>query len=428
MKGRKPEILFSEPVNEVLGNPPGKILRFGSAIIFIVFIFFIVFAWLIEYPDLVSSQIEITTINPPVSLIAKTSGRIKKLAITDREKVFAGKLIAVLETTASVEEVNKLGILLDSVVKPEKINAGSIPYLSKLGELQPYYSVFKKNLEDLQNFVSNDYYGNKMNSLSQEIDALREYIKKIGTKEKLYIENQILDKSRYMRDSILYIQKVIPQSEFENSHQIYIRNNIELQEVRLENSAKLIELVQKGQMLHDYELTANTERDRFITSLRESFNNLKAQYTIWRDTFLLIAPVEGTTTFTKFWSENQSVVKDETVFSIVPENSGEIIGRIDLKMQRSGKVKTGQSVNIKLSGYPYLEYGIIRGIIKSKSLVPAGDHYVIEVELPNGLVTKYGKKLEFTQKMQGTAEIITEKISLLEKIINPIRYLNTKNK
>jgi HlyD family secretion protein len=85
-------------------------------------------------------------------------------------------------------------------------------------------------------------------------------------------------------------------------------------------------------------------------------------------------------------------------------------------------------VNIKLSGYPYLEYGIVRGIVKSKSLVPSGDAYVIDIALPNGLTTLYGKPLDFTQNMQGTAEIITEDIRLLQKIVNPFRYMISKNK
>jgi HlyD family secretion protein len=122
------------------------------------------------------------------------------------------------------------------------------------------------------------------------------------------------------------------------------------------------------------------------------------------------------------------VVKDEPVVSIVPVETGNFLGRIDLKMERSGKVKTGELVNIKLSGYPYLEYGMVRGIVKSKSLVPSSDIYIIEIELPNGLTTLYGIPLDFTQNMQGTAEIITKNIRLLQKIVNPFRYMATKNR
>jgi HlyD family secretion protein len=149
---------------------------------------------------------------------------------------------------------------------------------------------------------------------------------------------------------------------------------------------------------------------------------------MWENNYLLISPIDGVVSFTRFWSANQSVLKDEPVINIVPLETGIFLGRINLKMQRSGKVKTGQIVNIKLSGYPYLEYGMVRGIVKSKSLVPTGDAYIIEIELPNGLSTLYGTKLDFTQNMQGSAEIITEDVRLLQKIINPFRHLISKNK
>jgi len=122
------------------------------------------------------------------------------------------------------------------------------------------------------------------------------------------------------------------------------------------------------------------------------------------------------------------VSKDESVLNIIPFEQGNFIGRVDLRMQRSGKVKPGQKVNIKLSGYPYLEYGMVKGVVRSKSLVPTGDAYIIEITLPEGLTTLYGKKLEFTQNMQGTAEIMTDSLRLIQKIVNPLRYLATRNK
>ena len=60
---------------------------------------------------------------------------------------------------------------------------------------------------------------------------------------------------------------------------------------------------------------------------------------------------------------------------------------------RSGKVKTGQKVNIRLQNFPENEYGILRGIVTNVSLVPVqtGDavYYAVEVSLPDNLVTTY---------------------------------------
>jgi HlyD family secretion protein len=71
---------------------------------------------------------------------------------------------------------------------------------------------------------------------------------------------------------------------------------------------------------------------------------------------------------------------------------------------------------------------MIRGIVKSKSLVPSGDSYIIEISLPDGLSTMYGVKLDFTQNMQGTAEVMTDNLRLLQKIVNPFRYLISRNR
>ena len=94
--------------------------------------------------------------------------------------------------------------------------------------------------------------------------------------------------------------------------------NIELQQARLDHSSKSIELAEKRQLLQDYRITQVEEKDKFVSVLRESFLNLNAQLNLWENTYLLISPIDGIVSFTKFWSANQSVVKDEPVVSIVP--------------------------------------------------------------------------------------------------------------
>jgi len=396
--------------------------------LFVLFLLFLLFSWIIKYPDRIPAPVEITTEIPPATLVTKVTGRIKALCVNNKDSVTRNQLLAVMETTASVEEIAVLRKLTASLLIPEKANVDSIPVLSRLGELQSYYAVFMKNLAIVESFFRNDYYGNKIESINKEIAATEEYLKRLSVKEKLYSENLSLEAGKHRRDSILFFNKVIPESELELSHQALLRTKIELQQVRLDHSEKSIELAQKRQLVKDYSISRLTERDKIVSDLRESFMILKAELNIWENTYLLKSPVDGIVTFTRYWTENQIVVKDEPVLNVIPHKAGNYLGRMNLKMLRSGKVKPGQLVNIKLSSYPYLEYGMLRGIIRTKSMVPSKDAYIIEIELPDGLTTLYGKKLEFTQNMDGTAEIITEDLRLLQKMINPLRYLLSKNK
>jgi multidrug resistance efflux pump len=427
-ENKQHDIIYSEPVNEIMGHPPGKILRWGNAIILIAFVLFILLLWLIKYPDIIPAPVEITTVNPPVTLVSKLTGRIKNLYVRDKDTINSGKLIAVMETAASIDDMNKLKEIVDTISNPERIMLSSLPEFTELGEIQSYWGSFRKSLSDFNNYNLNDYYGSKIKSLTQEIDAILVYIGRVKVKENLSAENQLLELRKFKRDSLLYLSGVYSESDLEKSRQSLIRLNMELQQVRLDHSDKSIELAGKKQELEDYRIKKLEDREKYYSVLNESFLNLKAQIKIWENNYLLISNVSGIVTFTKFWSENQIVNKDETVLSIVPLKTGDYVGRINLKMNRSGKVKVGQEVNIKLSGYPYMEYGMVKGIVKSKSLVPSGDSYVIELILPSGLTTLYGKPLDFTQNMQGTAEIITEDLRLLQKIINPFRYMISRNK
>ncbi len=53
MKEKKAEILYSDQVNEIISDPPKKIIRWGTVVIFSVFVLLIILAWLIKYPDIV---------------------------------------------------------------------------------------------------------------------------------------------------------------------------------------------------------------------------------------------------------------------------------------------------------------------------------------------------------------------------------------
>ena len=97
---------------------------------------------------------------------------------------------------------------------------------------------------------------------------------------------------KYRRDSLLHESGVFSESELEKSRQSLIRINIELQQVRLDHSAKSIELAEKRQLLQDYRIKKLEEGEKYNSVLSESFLNLKAQLKMWENTYLLVAPVQ----------------------------------------------------------------------------------------------------------------------------------------
>ena len=430
MEKKADNIRYSEPVTEIMGRPPRKLLRHGSGIILMVILIFFFFLWLIRYPDNIPAPVEITTRNPPVTLVSKVAGRIRNLYAGDNDPVKAGQMLALMESTASVNEIVKIRKLTDTITDPALAISMTLdlPGYKQLGEIQNYWASFVKQLTDYNNCLLNDYYGKKAESLIEEIRVMESFLSRLKEKEDLFSENVELGRKKFRRDSLLFAEGVFSESDFERSRQDLILLSIDLQQVRLDHTTAAIGLAEKRQLLQDYGIKRVEERERYYSLLNEAFLNLKAQLVIWENTYTLVSPFNGRVSFTRFWSVNQTVGLNDPVMTVIPDETGDFVGRIMLKMNRSGKVRSGQAVNIKLSGFPFLEYGMLRGVVISKSLVPEGDSYVIEVGLPGGLTTLYGKTLEFNQNMQGTAEIITDNTRLLEKILNPLRHLAARNR
>ena len=113
--------------------------------------------------------------------------------------------------------------------------------------------------------------------------------------------------------------------------------------------------------------------------------------------------------------------------TVGPEYPSAMIGRMKLPIKGSGKVKPGLDVKIRFSNYPPSEYGVVKAKIGRISLVPDDNHYFVDVSLTDGLKTTYGKTLEFHPEMQGEAEIITEDVRLLLRIMRPLEALFKNN-
>ena len=104
-----------------------------------------------------------------------------------------------------------------------------------------------------------------------------------------------------------------------------------------------------------------------------------------------------------------------------------MIGKAKVPVVGAGKVKAGQRVNIKLHGFPYLEYGFLTAYVTAISSMPDEKFYIATLELDSNLETSYGKKIPYVADLMGEAEIVTEDLSVAERMIGPVRYLWHRN-
>ncbi len=198
----------------------------------------------------------------------------------------------------------------------------------------------------------------------------------------------------------------------------------------IESSIKNIrmQITQLSGSLLDIEQQYCEKKNDLENGIKTSVSQLLVEIEQWEQTYVFISPIDGRVAFTNYWTTNQNVTVGENIFTIIPCNSQEMIGKAKMPVARSGKVVLGQRVNIHFTNFPDIEYGMVKGIVKNISAVSnidvhTGDYYIVEIGMPYGLNTTYRKKLPFILGMQAQADIVTEDISLLERFFLPLKKI-----
>ena len=428
--------LRSEEFQEVLSRIPSWIERWGITLIFIVLAGLLIGSYFFKYPDIVSAPVVVSTENLPADVVARTSGRIDYLSVYEQETVYKNQIMGALESTANTENV----LLLDSLLmhKTEFLTlSDSIHifdslrlYKFSLGEIQSSYGSFLKSYEDLNYFLQINYHNKKImvvekqKSVQQTLlnQSVKQYDlnkKQLETAQKIFTSDSAL----FSKDVISAIDFEIAKNTFYQSRQVYENAKSSIEHQRLA-------ILQLDQQIFDLEQQRQEQLSQLQLSFTNSYEQLKAQIAQWKQNYLIQSPIDGIVTFTRYWQDNQNVTIGQAILTVVPNEQQRITGKIFLPPARAGKVKTGQTVNVKFDDFPYMEYGMVKVKITNIALVPITENgarsYVLEVDFPDNLLTTYRKTLTFRQQMSGYAEIITDNLSLLERLLNPIRALFKK--
>ena len=425
--------LRSEDFQEILGEVPPWILRWGITTIAAVIVVLLIGSSIFKYPDTISSTMTLTGTTPTANVVAKASGKLKMLCVNDEDFVGTGQVLAVIDNPAKAEDVLDLKKYLTDIQHSLE-NIDTLPTRQlELGTIQDLYSSFYLTLTDYLKFKQLYYYPKKIEFTKDKLHRNEVYYDN-QLKQKEIIEEQAeLVKKQYERDSSLYKEGVLSAEELENSKTGYLQSRLSLENMysNLENIQ--ITLVQLRESLLDAENQYIDKKSTLETQMNNLVNQLFSAIQIWEQTYVLKAPVDGKITFTNYWAENQDIMASEDVFSIVPNAQGEIIGKALLPIARSGKVEKGQKVNIRFQNFPENEYGVVKGIVDNISRVPVNTVnpslginepvYIVSIELPDGLTTTYRKELPFLPKMQAQADIITEDITLLERLFMPFKKI-----
>src|SRR5690606_28166887 len=295
--------LRSEEVQEILTKVPHWMIRWGNVLFLSLIIMLLAMSWFIKYPDIITSKAIITTQVPPQKEYAKTTGKLAKIFVKDNQIVAKNQSLAILENTASYQDVFMLQTITDTL----KINNKSFDFPIEnmpvlfLGEMDTDYAIFENSYlqyvlnKDLQPF-SNEAMANRV-SLSE----LNTRLENMKAQKELNRAELAFKKKDLERNQILYDKGVISAMEFENKQLDYLQAERNFTTMSASISQLREAVSNASSTSRSTEINKTKENIILLKNVIQSFNQLKTGLKDWELRYLLKSDMAGKISFQKPW-------------------------------------------------------------------------------------------------------------------------------
>lgn len=408
---------------------PLGIVRWGNSLVLICFLLIMIFASIFSFNEVLQGEVVVTSENPPVQIIAERTGKISGIFFKAGDSIAEGEVLGILENNADDKDVIFLKKKLENalpVYSSTEILDAEFPGQLNLGtSIQPFYNSF---LNTYRRLIM-DY------SLREDIIHSRKFQEQLSAQNKslqnkeqelLLTQQTLLTLERNLeRYQKLFNKGVVSQYDLEKVENIYLDEKRKFYSQDQQFNQLLLE---RSALEKDQLLITNSDFKNFNFQEAELIlaqQNLLNQINSWEETFLLTSPIHGKLSYNNIWGRFQAVELGEVVFTVTPFDRQKLIGKCRVPIQNSGKIQKGQQVFLKLDNHPYREWGMVKASVNSVSAIQTTGNetgYVVYLAIED-LTTSYGKELILNQELVGTAEILLEKSSILNRIFYQFRSL-----
>jgi len=174
------------------------------------------------------------------------------------------------------------------------------------------------------------------------------------------------------------------------------------------------------------------ELEKGLSELRKQ--NLQLQSERERQ---VVSPVTGTVSVV-YSHQGQEVIAQQSLITISPEDTM-LEAQLYVPSRSIGFIEAGQEVILRIEAFPYQKFGMLNAQIKDVSasvLLPEESQAAIDIPEPyfkvnavlaDQFILAFGKQFALRPGMQIRADVVLEKRSLLEWILEPL-FINGHTK
>ncbi len=408
----------------------------GRALLYIVLLFVgiaITWAWWSKVDVVASAPFRLVPLGQVKTMQAQRGGEIELIGVKEGEQVEKGQVLFKLkswETWGELREWEQAKMAFQKAeydlktVVPQRtrLNRETIGALEqRLSVLQRFMAAHQNALEDYQSDVGDVEGSNSKVSdvgLQAQIgfrQAEIDHLKQEFLQQKTLFERELISRADMNRARVQYLSALsaLPSRMSE----IY-KNEMAVADLKRQiTEARIAHEREASQMQHAYE-TAH---------LRLEQARKRIDRTLEAESDLILAPESGIVTQVVVNAIGQVINKGQPLIALAP-TSAPMVAEVMVLNKDVGLLKPGQLVKLKYDAYAFQDFGIKRGWLTYISPDAVIDERmgpifkgVVELEENTMHVQGYDKPLMFG--MKGTAEVMTDRQSVLLMLLSPLRQL-----
>lgn len=425
----KIEQIRSDEVQEIISAVPSWMIRWGITLIFGLILMLIALSWFIKYPDIIFGNATLTTLEPPVKLVVKSSGKLTNILLTDGSIVEKNQVIAEMENPVTQDGIGFLKNYVLEIRNYLKSSKNDLPLVNEnhvFGAMQTTFNDLQKNLKDLQELKQNNFSVQKIDNLKNKITQYKKLIFISNNQLELLQEEVKNATEKYNAEKQLFEKGYTAKMEFYKEETLLRQKQMDLENLKKTATEQQITLINLQQELNDVAFQYQENERTLTNNIQANILEIENGIENWQQNYSFIAPVSGKLVWLEKIHQNQFIESGKSLFAITTNNE-KFIALATIPATGFGKIKTGQKARIKLSNYPSYEFGHLEGIVSKLTEIPNENSYQVEITLNNGMTSSYNKLLTFTPEMTGSAEIVTDDLRVMQRIFNQFNKLFDRN-
>ena len=418
----------SSDISDIIEVGPSWILNSGISLVAFVVSLLLLLGFLIKFPDRISGEGFMTSVQPPIAIDAQNPGVIQHISVKNGSLVKEGEELIYIKNSAIREDILVFTDFVKSYQKSNNIDFiinRKSPKNLQLGDLQSLYAQFNLIYNQYYQVLSTSYINSQIKTLRSEIDKTANLIRLQDKEKTLFKEELELRTKNRKRQEGLNENELVSDVDYEGSlitETQLLRQGESINQKLIKNEIKLDQL---NLQIHQLQESRNNDINDHKFRLERIINDFWEAHASWEQTYIIASEHGGTISYSNYLSEGVAIEPNETLGFISNKEGLENVVTVLVSSSGIGELRNGTEAIIKIDAYPYKEHGIILGRLSSISDVPLSgqnnnEFYEATILLSSKLYTDHGEEIILTPKMKVTVDFITEDKSIISRLLGPL--------